>query len=320
MQDGLKECLQSVLNTNYPNFEVIFVDNGSIDGSVEYIKTNFIDNRIKIVSNSSNLGFSKGFNSGMRFSKGKYLALLSNDMTVKPDWLNNIIELMEKSPKVGLSGFKRLIYGTKEIIDGIGGNMYLCGRVWFFPPRGIVDSGQFETIRDDIEYIGGAMVIRRKTLEEIGLLDSDFYIFSEDLDLCYRIRKQGYQVLYVPGSEIYHRGQVTLTGMDPKGQYLEYMSNRSRVRFAIIHFRIQRVLATFLIDLGIFLLCNTKSKILLLKGYLWNLKNIKVTLKRRSEYGPSPPFNCKYPVLPYSISNVIMRVQKKQKYENQNSS
>ena len=294
--EGLKDCLDSVLRTDYPNFEIIFVDNGSTDGSADFVRKNY-KSKIKMIENKRNLGFSEGFNTGIRISKGKYIALLSNDMTADPGWLNPIIKLMEKKLKVGLAGFKRLIYGTKNRIDGIGGDLYLCGRG---RPVGLyeIDRGQYDTVRENLDYIGGAMVIRRKTLQEVGLFDLAYIIFYEDVDLCYRIRKRGYKTIYVPDAVIYHRGQVTLKGMDPKGQYIEYMGHRSRIRCILIHFTLVRLLSALVIDLvSLFFVANPTTKRLLLKAYLSNLKNLGPTLKRRRRYGPSPPFGCKFPVI-----------------------
>ncbi|MEM5853679.1 MAG: glycosyltransferase family 2 protein [Candidatus Aenigmatarchaeota archaeon] len=305
--DIIKECLDSVLNSNYPNLEIIFVDNGSIDGSVDFVAKNYP--KIKIIRNKTNLGFSEGFNAGIRASKGKYIALLSNDMAVDPNWLNPIIKIMESDKKVGLTGFKRLVLGTKNLIDGIGGDLYLCGRVKVIGGKEI-DKGQYDKIIENLDYIGGAMVLRREALAKSGLFDSDYFIFWEDIDLCYRIRKHGYKVVYTPHSIIYHVGQATLNQLE-KNQigYLEYMANRSRIRGAILHFTLPRLLSTFLIDATWFVLGKTETKKSLLKAYWWNLKHINKTLKRRLVYGPSPPFKCKFPVISFHFSDLIRRVK-----------
>ena len=302
----LKECLDSVLKSNYPNLEIIFVDNGSIDGSADYVAKNFPE--IKIIRNEINLGFSEGFNTGIRASKGKYIALVSNDMTVDPNWLSPIIKIMELDKEVGLAGFKRLVWGTRDVIDGIGGDLYLCGRVKVIG-RGEIDRGQYDTIIEDLDYIGGAMVLRRETLAKSGIFDPDFFIFFEDIDLCYRIRKNGYKVIYVPCSIIYHKGQSTINQLE-KDQvgYLEYMANRSRIRGAILHFTLPRLLSTFLIDAIWFVLGNSETKKSLMKAYWWNLKNMGNVLKRRLMYGPSPPYKCRFPVISFRLSDLIRRV------------
>lgn len=302
----LQECLESVLKSNYPNLEVIFVDNGSTDGSADFVAKNYP--KIKIIKNNRNLGFSEGFNMGIRASKGKYIALLSNDMTVDPNWLNPIITLMEKDQKIGLAGFKRLVLGTKNFIDGIGGNLYLCGRARSIGRE--IDRGQYDRIIEDLDFIGGAMVLRRETLKKTGLFDPYLFIFSEDIDLCYRIRKHGYKVIYVPQSIIYHKGQATLKNLDAGAYYLEYMANRSRIRCAIIHFTFKRLLSMLLIDAIWLTLTYPKGKKALIKAYWWNLKHIDNTLRTRLQYGPSPPYKCKPPILPFKLSSLTKRVKK----------
>ena len=305
---GLNECLDSVLRTRYSNLEVIFVDNGSTDGSVDFVRKNFKRSNIRVIKNRHNLGFSAGFNRGIKASKGKYLALVSNDMTVDPDWLKPIIKLVESEPQIGIAGFKRIVYGAKNLIEGIGGDLYLCGRG---RPVGVreIDRGQYDAVREDLDYIGGAMVIRRKTLQEVGLFDPDYVIFFEDVDLCYRVRRRGYKTVYVPNAVIWHRGQATLEGMDPRGWYTEYMGYRSRIRFILIHFTLIRLLSAFLIDLVWLLLANPTSKRLLLKAYRWNLENIGNALEKRLQYGPSPPFGCKFPITSFRFSDLLRRLR-----------
>jgi GT2 family glycosyltransferase len=304
--EGLKECIDSVLKTDYPNFEVIFVDNGSTDNSIEYIQKYYFHTKIKIIKNKENFGFSEGFNTGIRVTKGKYIVLLSNDMVVHPNWLNPIVELMESDPQIGLAGFKRLAYGHTNLLDSIGGNLYLCGRV---NPIGAseIDTGKYNTNTDKLDFIGGAFTLRRTTLQKVGLLDPEFKIFSEDTDLCYRIRKKGFKTTYVHDAIIWHKGQITLKGIDPKGLYMEYMFNKNRIRFALIHFTLKRVLGTIIIDTIWFITNNSTSKNLLLQAYNWNLKNMSNTLKRRVQIGPSPPFVCHYPVLSFSLSMMQKR-------------
>ena len=295
MGEGLRDCLNSVLKTNYPNLEIIFVDNGSSDGSADFVRNNY-NTQITIVKNKANLGFAEGFNRGIRVSKGKYVALLSNDMTVHPNWLSSVTQLMEKDRKIGLAGFKRYSYERKNLLDGIGGNLHLCGRV-FLVGTFEIDRGQYDNIKEDLDYIGGAMVISREVLQEVGPFDAEYVIFSEDCDLCYRIRKRDYKTVYVPDAIVWHKGHSTLNGMDRIGTHIYYMAERSRIRFACIHFVRMRVLSTFLIDVAWLFITNPVWKKALLRAYWWNLKNIGVTIKRRLQYGPSPPYSCRFPVI-----------------------
>ncbi|MEM2292096.1 MAG: glycosyltransferase family 2 protein [Nitrososphaerota archaeon] len=305
--DRLKDCLDSVLNSNYPNLDIIFVDNGSTDGSADFVAKNYP--KIKVIRNRCNLGFSEGFNTGIRASKGKYIALLSNDMAVDQNWLNPVIEIMESDKKVGLAGFKRLVWGTQDLIDGIGGDLYLCGRVKVVG-RNEVDKGQYDMIIENLDYIGGAMVLRREALVKSGLFDPIFFIFFEDIDLCYRIRKNGYKVVYIPNSIIYHIGQATISQLEKNQiEYLEYMANRSRIRGSILHFTLPRLLSTFLIDTIWFVFGNSKTKKSLLKAYWWNIRYASDAFKKRLLYGPSPPHKCKFPLMSLHLADLKRRVK-----------
>jgi GT2 family glycosyltransferase len=310
------ECLDSVIATDYPNFEVIFVDNGSTDGS-DLLAKQFIENfrhkknlkALLFISNKENVVV-KGWNKGIKSSRGDYIGFLSNDMVYDSQWLRRIIEEMEKDPLIGIAGCKRYVYGTSDIIDGLGGNLCIDGR-----PKNAgrlkKDIGQYENC-DEMDWIGGAAVIRREVLQKIGLFDADYHMFYEDTDLCYRARKIGYRVVYVPKAKLWHRATSTINGVlavTKKG----YFGERSRIRFIIIHFTLLRILSTFLIDLIAVLAVSPTWKMILLRAYWWNFLNLSYSLKRRFKYGPSPPYNCKYPVFYWSVSNFIKKLFKNAK-------
>jgi hypothetical protein len=296
LRAGLKECLDSVIDCSYPRKEIIFVDNGSEDGSVAFVKEHY-DGKITLIENSRNLGFSEGFNTGMRASNGEYFALLSNDMVVDRHWLEPVVALMESDKEVGLAGCKRLAYGSTKLLDGIGADLYLCGRVTSVGLEEL-DHGQYDANIYDLAFIGGVMIVRRKTVETAGMLDPELKLFSEDIDLCFRIRKAGYKVVYVYKSVLWHKASATFAGMSRDATaraLIEFSRERNRIRTNIIYFRLPRLLSAFLIDL-IWLVVdpNSTTKRMLLKGYLWNLQRIALTLRKRRRYAPSPPYGCKY--------------------------
>jgi len=293
----LKSCLDSVVECDYQHFEVIFVDNGSTDGSSVFVEESY-RNKVLVIQNQRNLGCAKGFNVGIRRSKGKYLALISNDMIVNRNWLNPIIKLMESDRRIGLVGCKRLAYGVDRLIDGIGADLYLCGRLKTIG-AGEVDRGQYDADRDDIDFIGGTQIVRRSVIEQVGSFDPGFSeFFSEDIDLCFRVRKAGYKIVYVFDAVVTHIGSATFTGLsrnEREREFISYMMNRNRIRTGIIHFRVCRLLSSFLTDLvWLTVTPSVKNKLSLLTAYAWNIKHLPATLKRRLEIGPSPPYGCKY--------------------------
>lgn len=302
LRAGLQECLDSVIECNYPRLEVIFVDNGSTDGSPLFVEENY-KSKIVVIKNEHNLGCAEGFNEGIRASSGEYLALISNDMVVDHNWLKPIVKLMKSDQRIGIAGCKLLAYGTTKLLDAIGGaDLYLCGRLKTIG-AGEVDGGQYDANMDNLDFIGGTQILRRSALDQVGLYDPGFSeFFSEDVDLCFRMRKAGYKVVYVYDAVVWHRSSATFRGLsqDVRARaFIQYMGHRNRIRTNLIHFRLRRLFSAFLIDFVWFAIypdSQSSYKRLLLKAYVWNLRHIGVTLKKRLKIGPSPPYGCKYGV------------------------
>ena len=142
--------------------------------------------KILVIKNERNLGCAEGFNVGIKASKGEYVATIPNDLVVERSWLRPVVNLMESDSWIGLSGVKRLRYATARLIDGIGADLYLCGRAKNIG-AGEVDRGQYDSNIYDLDFIG-VQIIRRTVLEQVGLFDPGYSpFFSEDVDLCFRI-------------------------------------------------------------------------------------------------------------------------------------
>jgi len=198
-RDVIKKCLSSVFKTNYPNFEVVIVDNNSNDDSFEIAKSNF--SKANFIRNEENLGFATGNNVGIRFSLERmadYVLLLNNDTEVEPDFLEKLVEVGEKEEKAGVLG--PVIFN--------GGNK----QVWF--SKGIINwmtmksehSRKIET-QDyyESDYITGcAMLVKAEVFKEIGLFDEDFFLYWEDADFCLRAKRTGFKILVITASWVYH--------------------------------------------------------------------------------------------------------------------
>jgi len=222
----LKDCLTSVLNTRYPNFEVIIVDNGSRDGSVDFIKREFGRNkRLKIIPLDKNYGLTYAINVGVSKSKGEYIACLDNDVKVTPRWLNGLIFFMFSNPDVAVVQPKLLFLNKRNIIDGTGDFPTIYG----FPlrPRGQLepDKGQYDEKHDIFSARGAAFLIRKKVFYEVGEMDSDFFFHLNDIDLGWRVRLRGYRIAYVPTSIVYHNVHGTLKDIDPYDSTFHHYKN-----------------------------------------------------------------------------------------------
>jgi hypothetical protein len=200
-QDMLRECLQSVLKTDYPNYEVIVVDNGSTDWSCNMVEREFP--QAHLVKNSKNHGYSEGNNKGIMHSKGEFIALLNNDVVVCPSWLS---KLMNEAVKDIYCFYQpKILFTGSRIINSAGNVIQIFG---FAYPRGIseLDTGQYEK-KCTISYASGACVLVSKFLcQKVGLLDGDpVFTFYEDVNWGWRALLLGYKSIYVPSAVVYHR-------------------------------------------------------------------------------------------------------------------
>jgi len=199
----LRMCLDSILKIDYPNFEVILVDNASTDGSVEFCRRLFGEApRLKIIVNTENI-YSQGLNRGIELSKGKYIVFFNNDIKVDPNYLTKLIEILEADKTIALAQGKLLSYYNHHRIDSVGETMDIYGNPITIG-QGEIDNGQYERISEILSASGSASVVRRCVLDEIGEFDSKFYIGYEDMDISLRARLRGYRVVYIPDAVVYH--------------------------------------------------------------------------------------------------------------------
>jgi len=195
---------QSLLLRNW-KLETIVVDNGSTDGSVEAIEARYKD--IKILRNKENLGFAKAVNQGIKQATGEYILLLNPDTEVKPNVLEELIKFVQNHPKAGVVG-ARLLNPDGSIQPSVYHfpTIWRAIREFWLGRKGEYDKyAPLEKKTIDVEAVtGAAMLIPRKTIEKVGLLDERYFLYFEDLDYCRRIKKAGLKVYYCPSAEIIH--------------------------------------------------------------------------------------------------------------------
>jgi len=202
----LKECLGSLGNQTYTDFETIFVDNGSSDGSVEYVRGNFPD--VRILALSKNTGFSKGNNEGIKIAKGEYIILLNNDTKVDKYWLEELYKSVCRHSEISFFASKIVFYDWPNRIDSAGDGYAICGAPFKI--------GHCENIskysQENIVFgaCAGASLYRKEMLKDIGLLDDDFFAIYEDGDLNFRAQLKGYKCLFVPSAIVYHKGSSSI--------------------------------------------------------------------------------------------------------------
>jgi GT2 family glycosyltransferase len=200
-------CLDSLAQLHFENFEVIVVDNGSMDGSREMIEEKYP--WVRLLKLPYNMGFAIACNEGIKAAKAEYVVLLNNDIEVVPDWLSELYEGMERHPECGMGTTKMMFLDNRDVFYNTG-DLFHSWSAGGGRGQGEKDHGQY----DQEDYVfgacAGAGIYRKKLFKQIGLFDEDFFIFAEDVDLNMRSQLQGFQAVYLPKSKVYHIGTATV--------------------------------------------------------------------------------------------------------------
>lgn len=258
----LEQCLKSVIvaSKNIES-EIFVVDNNSVDGSVQMLKTNFPD--INVIANKENVGFSKANNQAIKLAKGEYILLLNPDTIVEPDTFEKCIDYMDKHQDTGGLGVK-MIDGKGKFLPeskrGFPTPMVAFYKIFglsaLFPKSKRIGKYHLGYLSEDdineVEVLAGAfMLIRKTVIDKIGLLDEDYFMYGEDIDYSYRIIKAGYKNVYFPKTRIIHyKGEST------KKSSINYVFvfYKAMIIFAQKHFSQKNArLFSVLINLAIYL-------------------------------------------------------------------
>ena len=232
-KNDLLHCLESIFQTiGRHSLEVIVVDNGSRDGSGIEVKKVFPS--VHLIENDRNFGFSKATNQGLKNSSGRYALMLNPDTQAKEESIERLIFFMDDHPAAGIVGAQLLNSdGSKQ--NSISNFPSLATELinknllrWLFPKR---FPGKEQDYSNPIEVdsvIGACMMVRRDVLEKVGLLDEDYFLFLEETDWCYQMKRSGWKIYHLPEAEIYHF-QGKSVEVEKKKARLEYY--RSRYHF-----------------------------------------------------------------------------------------
>lgn len=203
----LKTCLTSVYRHSDPReTEVIVVDNASQDNNVEVVKKNF--SKVTLIENTSNVGFAKGCNLGAKYAKGDYFLFLNSDAEFLQNPLPEMVKTFEEFPHAGIVG--GLLYNPNGSLQRSFGKFYTLERVGVMLFGG--DSAELKryhstTISETDWVSGGFMMIRKDVFEKVNGFNESYFMYIEDMDLCYRVKKLGFQVLINPRVSVKHLGQ-----------------------------------------------------------------------------------------------------------------
>ncbi|MEW6578193.1 MAG: glycosyltransferase family 2 protein [Chloroflexota bacterium] len=206
----LPGCLDSLRRQDYAPLEILVADNASSDGSRDLLAAQYPN--VTLVALPENRGFTGACNAGISAAKGDIVVLLNNDTEVDPGWVSAIIDTFARHPEAGLVASKMLLFDRRDHFHTAGDLFRVDGRLF---NRGVWerDEGQYDREEYVFSACGGSAAYRRAMLDEIGLLDDDFFFSCEDMDLAWRAQLAGYRCVYQPAAVVYHRLAATGGGI-----------------------------------------------------------------------------------------------------------
>ncbi len=226
----LGQFLPSVLAYMPGNTEVVIADNGSTDGSVEFLEMQYPT--VRVIRFSENLGFAKGYNEALKQVKADYYVILNSDVEVCPGWLEPMISLLEVDKAIAACQPKILSYRNKQLFEYAGaaggwldqyGYPFARGRIFDICEE---DKGQYDDMEPVFWASGAALFIRAAVFHEVKGFDEYFFAHQEEIDLCWRIQLAGYKIYVCPSSKVYHVGGGTLPRGNTLKTYLNFRNNK----------------------------------------------------------------------------------------------
>jgi GT2 family glycosyltransferase len=281
-EEYIERCLKSVIKQTYNNYEIIVVDNASVDRSLSIIEKTFPN--VTILKNGRNVGFSAGNNIGIQKTRGKYIATLNVDTEVRPEWLEALVKSIEKDSSVGMCASRMILDDNRDIIDSTGLHLFVNGTV--------IDRGREKPVIGNYEFVdevfgpcAGAALYSKKMLNIIGLFDESFFAYYEDVDLAWRARLMGWKCIYVPDAIVYHKRSFSLKNRESQKRTI-YLKERNKwfcivknwPRFILIKYSIFVFFHSFLSLIFHALFYRTLVQ---LKAWCFIIFNLPALLKKR---------------------------------------
>ena len=265
------------MKLKYPNLEVLFVDNASTDGSVRVVERKFPS--VQIIQNHTNLGYTGGMNTGIRHAQGELFALLCMDTEVHPEWLSELAKVAQKNSDIGACFGKFYGYNDKKRFAGAN-RLFRINRNTRFQ----------DVVQEASTAPGSAWLVKRSVIKVVGLFDDKYFMYFDEVDLCWRMRIAGYRIIYVPDAIAYHR-----SGSQMQSEYRTYLDTRNWIRSILKNCSIETLLLyQFFIPLKFFLAllncfslkknkrANGRIRLLqYLRACIWNARFLRDTIRKR---------------------------------------
>lgn len=277
-REDIVRCLQSVLKTPAPTFEIIVVDNASIDGSADAVAEAFP--QVITIRSDANLGFGGGCNLGARRASGDCLVFLNPDTIVDREWLSALIDTLDSQSKAGLVTSKILMLTAPEHINACGNTVHITGLTLC---RGLgASSNSFSDVEEVDAVSGAAFAVRRDVFDALGGFDETMFLYMEDTDLSLRARLAGWKCLCVPQSLVFHDYSLKLFPLkvfyQERNRYLMLLKS---LKWATLIALAPALLMAEAITWGFVLLHDRRNAGNKLEAYRWITRNWSLIMEKR---------------------------------------
>jgi GT2 family glycosyltransferase len=215
LKDSLRETLKSFRRVNYPGLQIVVSDNASTDGSQEMVRREFPE--VHLLTREKGVGYAKGASIGLEYfaDKTKYIFSTTNDVIVDAEMIQVLVDYAEKEPKAGVLGCKIYYFGQDDLLWSAGGRIHpLHGHSYHFGWNRR-DQPKYNKVRECDFVTGCGFLLRSDVLKRVNYFNGDLVFYSEDADLCYRVREEGYKVMYIPEAKMWHKTSTTLAKERP---------------------------------------------------------------------------------------------------------
>lgn len=280
----LVRCIESLRMQDCPDFEILLVDNGSVDGSPEIIAEQFP--AVRLIKSADNLGFAGGGNLGASMAGGEFLLFLNHDMEFSTSFLVELIRVMDEDPSIGIAQARVLKLDDRETIDTIGSFWTKTG---FVIHRASLkeEAERPEGVQEIFAGAGGAILVRKEPFMRLGGFDADYLIYAEDVDLSWRFWLAGLRVVIVNSSIIYHAGGRTTKRLPP--EFVIFHTFKNRLCTLLKNSTVGSLAQTGPLHLalcagGVILFLSRgklRTALAIMRAVFWNMTNARRTLAKR---------------------------------------